>query len=132
MRRHGKNGFSMVEAILGVVIISSCFISLMNVMSDTTIANIKVDFLTTSVLLARGKMSEVMARDFDSITNVADQSFGGDFSSYNYSVTASYVNSSDLNTAVAGPTDYKKVTVAVSLAGRPDTVTIEDLRVKIQ
>lgn len=132
MTHRKKNGFSIVEAILGVVIISSCFLSLVNVMSDTTLANIKIDFLTTSVLLARGKMSEVMAKDFDAITSIGGQNFGGDFSSYDYSITANYVNSSDLDAAVAGPTDFKKVTVAVSLAGRPDTVNIEDLKVKIQ
>lgn len=132
MKSGRQNGFSIIEAILGIVIISSCFLSLVNVMTDSTLANIKIDFLSTSVLLARGKMSEVMAKDFDSISGISDISFGGDFSNYNYSIIVNYVSPSDLDAAATDPTDYKKIIVSVSLAGRPDTINIANLKVKIQ
>lgn len=128
----GKRGFSIVEAVLGTAIISACFLSLVSIMTDTTLTNIKIDFIATSVLLARDKVSEVMAKNFDSVASEAKQDFSGNFSNYNYTVTVNYVNQANPDVAVAGPTDLKKVDVAVSFTDRPDTVHIYDLKVKIQ
>lgn len=127
-----KMGFSIIEAVLGIVLISSCFLSLVNVLSDSTLANIKIDFLTSAVLLARGEMSRVLSKNFDNIVTVGSQNFGGDFSNYNYTITVDYVDPLDPNISVQGPTDLKKITVVVSAVGRPDMVYMQDLKVKIQ
>ncbi|MFH0799334.1 MAG: hypothetical protein V2A66_04035 [Pseudomonadota bacterium] len=129
--RLGKSGFSIIEAILAVVIISSCFLALMLVISNTTIGNIRLDVSTTSVMLARGKLAEVMANDFDSIANVVTTPFTGNFSGYSYSVTVNYADSTDPDSIAAGTTDFKKVDVSVTYTGLAGAVHVYDLKVNL-
>jgi prepilin-type N-terminal cleavage/methylation domain-containing protein len=124
-------GFSLIEVILSIVIIAGCFLGLVVVMSNTTLGNIRIDASTTSTYLARGKMAEMMAKDFSALSSVASTNFGSGFSSYSYTVTVTYVDSADLDTTVVGPTSYKRVDVSVKCSGISGEVHLYDLKVDV-
>ena len=61
-----------------------------------------------------------------------DTNFTGDFSNFSAAVNVSYVNSTDLDTAVAGPTDYKRVEVVVGHSNWAGNIRLFDLKAKLQ
>ena len=133
MRRPGSNGgFTLIDAVLAIVIITASFMAMGSVISTTTMQNVDVDMSSTAILLARGKMAEVMARDFDSIATAAQTPFSGDFAGYSSAVNVSYVGAADLDAAAGGPTDYKKVEVVVTHGAWVGAIRLFDLKVKMQ
>ncbi len=134
MELNYKQGFSLIEAILAVVIIACSFLGLVIVISNTTLGNVRLDASTTSTFLARGKMAEMMAKDFSALTSLPTTTFGntiGSFSSYSYTVTVTYVDVGNLDTAVAGPTSYKRVDLSVTCSGISGAVHLYDLKVDV-
>lgn len=121
-------GFSMIEAILAIVILASSFLGISYVLSNTTIFNIDLDRSTTAILLARGKMEEIKARSFDDINSIATTNFGGTFAEYNYSVNVAYVDGSDLNTAAPGTTIYKRIIVSVGASSWPGDIKLHNIK----
>ncbi len=132
MKRGGGNrGFSLIEVVIIIVIIGAAFSGLTVVLSNTTTQNMNLDLATEAVFLAREKMSEVKAKNFADVVDVAPTNFGGDFARYNFQVAVDYVNPTDLNTPVAGPTSYKRIAVTVSGVGWTGNVVLSDLKTDI-
>lgn len=129
--RNNREGFTIIEAVLAIVLVASAFISLSYLISNTTLFNINLDMSTTSIMLAREKMAETMAKDFDDITEVAQTDFGGDFSSYRYQIAVDYVNPGDLDTPVVGPTNYKRVVVTISGVGWLGMIQLYSIRTDV-
>lgn len=133
MRRLCRGGgFTLIDAVLAIVIVATSFLALGSVISSTTMQNIDIDLSTTALLLARGRMDEVMARDFDSTSSAAQANFAGDFAGYHSTVTVTYVDSANLDTSVVGPTDFKRVLVAVGHPSWVGSIQLFDLKVKLE
>ena len=111
-----KSGFSLIEAVLAIVLLAASFLVLAHLLSNTTVHNIDLDISNTAILLARDAMVEAKAQKFDDIDDVSITAFGGDFGDYNYQVEVDYVDPTDLGTPVAGPTAYKRITVTVTMS----------------
>lgn len=132
MRRLRKaKGFTLIEAVLAVVLVASAFLSLSYLISNTTLFNINLDMSTTAIMLARGQMAEAMAKPYANVQEVAQTNFGGDFSAYRYQIAVDYVNPGDLNTPVAGPTDYKRVVVTVTAVGWLGVVELFSIKTNV-
>lgn len=131
-QRTDRRGFSLIDAVVAICIVGACFLALAGVISNTTMQNADVEFSSTAIYLARGKMTETMAKDFDSISNVARTDFSGDFSSYDSQVTVGYVDAANLDTVVVGPTDYKRVTVDVGHSLWTGHIMLYDLKVDLE
>ncbi|HPQ81219.1 MAG TPA: hypothetical protein PLZ86_05790 [bacterium] len=125
-RRRG--GFTMIDAVLAVVIVVTSFLALGSVISSTTIQNVDIDFSTTALLLARERMDEVMARDYDSVANAAQANFDGDFSGYHSTVAVTCVAAADLDASTTCPADFKRVAVSVGHPGWSGTITLYNLK----
>ena len=123
-----RKGFTLIEAVLTIVILAASFVALSQLFSETTVDNIDADIATVSTLLARETMAETMAQDFADVVNVTATSYSGNFASYSYQVSVGYVDAADLNTTVAGPTDYKRVTVTVANTDWPGNITLNGLK----
>lgn len=128
-KRLGIKGFTIIESILAVVILIAAFVSLANLMTETTLDNIEVDVYATDIMLARRQMAITMAKSFDNVQTVTSTSLGGNFSGYNYAVDVDYVERSALNSPVVYPTDYKRVIVIVSHSGLAGNVELYGLKV---
>lgn len=123
-----KNGFSLIEAVLAIVLLAASFVGISYVLSNTTTQNIDIDISTTAILLGRETMAITMAKDFADVLDVAQTSYGGDFSSYKYQVDVDYVDAADLDASVVGPTDYKRVVVAVTATNWGGNISLYDIK----
>ena len=131
-----SKGFTLIEVILVIVIMAIVIPSLITVLSVITKGQVNTLGTTTSAVLAQERLEEIIAdkrspnRGFAYIDNVnyPDENPVGGFAQYNRSVDIVCVNSSDLNTPVACPTDYKRVEVTVQASGVgpsvPDAVLV--------
>lgn len=127
MGRRRNRGFSIIDATLSIVLISFSYVTLGSVLSWTSLKSADLEIANTALLLARGKMAQETALSFGSVADVSATNFGGDFSKYQYVVNVDYVDASDLNTSVTGPTDYKRIEVIVSATGWNGSIKIYDL-----
>ena len=131
-----SKGFTLIEVILVIVIMAIVIPSLITVLSVITKGQVNTLGTTTSAVLAQERLEEIIAdkrspnRGFSYIDNVnypAENPVAG-FAQYNRSVDIVCVASTDLNTPVACPTDYKRVEVTVQAAGVgpsvPDAVLV--------
>lgn len=131
-RRRTSAGFSIIDAVLAIVLVATAYIALGVVLSGTSFQSVKCETGTTAIMLARDVMAQTRAKDFASISSVGMTYFSSPFSGYRYTVTIAYVDAADLDTPVAGPTNYKKIDVAVSYAGGTNTAHLYDLVADLQ
>ncbi len=108
-----RSGFTLIETIMGVVVIAISFYLLIAVLINLTPRTARVETITKKVYLAQEKMEEFLARGFAVAGNLGPSSFPGNFSNYQYQVIVTYVATNELNTAVGGPTPFKNVKVRV-------------------
>jgi len=128
IRATRQSGFSLIEVILIILIIGASFSGLSVVLSNTTVGNMDLDIATQAVFLARGKMAETKAKSFANVASVGSTNYGGDFSRYNYQVDVDYVEDTDLDTPVVGPTEYKRIIVTVTASGWSGSIQLYELR----
>jgi type II secretory pathway pseudopilin PulG len=132
MKRARKNGFTMIDTLLAIALLSAAFVALGAVISDTALKNAGLDNTIAATFLAREKLATEKVKDFANVTSTAQTNFAGSFSNYNYTVNVSYVNSDNLDTPVVGPTNYKRIEVVVGAGGWSGSVHLYDLVVNLQ
>ncbi len=108
-----RRGMTLIELIIGAAIIGISFYVLISIFITILPRTARIETLDKKVYLAQEKMEEYLARSFDNISGEAETNFGGGFSSYKYQILVTYVATSELNWAVAGPTPFKNVKVRV-------------------
>ncbi len=122
MNRHGA---SLIETIVGLGVIGIAFYLLASVFINIAPQTAKVEAIEKKTYLAHEKMEEFLARSFSQTTSQAATACSGAFSNYNYQIVVTYVATNDLNTAVAGPTPFKKVKVRVWGGPLDQAATVE-------
>jgi type II secretory pathway pseudopilin PulG len=109
-----KNGFTIIEVIIFIVIASVGFLILSATYTSVLEYNATGENLSVATSLCEGKMEEVLdTHSFDTIANVAQTAFASPFGSYTYQVAWIYVNPTNLQVDAGTPTDYKIVDVIV-------------------
>jgi len=126
-----QKGFSLIESVLAIVIIGGALIGLSQMLTETTMDNIDIDISTVGVFLAHETMVETMAQDFGNINDVLTTPYTGNFANHSYQVAVDYVNDSNLDSPVGGPTDYKRVVVTVTSSVWPGSITLTSLAVNL-
>lgn len=128
MRSGGnRRGFTFIDAVLAVVLVAGGYLALGTVLANTSLMTMECETGMTALMLARGKAAEMRAKEFDGVASISATPFSGAFSGYQYAVTVGYVNASDLDAVVPGPTEYKRIDVAVNYAGSTKTAHLYDL-----
>lgn len=108
-----KKGLTLIETIIGMVIITIAFYILIQVFINLTPRTATIEDLNKKTYLAQEKIEEFLARRFDQMSGEISGNFSGSFSNYNYKIVVTYVATSDLNTAVPGPTPFKNIKAKV-------------------
>lgn len=130
--RSKSGGFSVVDAVLSVVLVASSYLALGAVLTDTSLKSVNMEVSTAAVFLARAKMAQVKAQDFATVNDEGSTAFTSPFSQYYSTVSIDYVETGDLNTPVAGPTDYKRVEVVVGRSEWAGAIHLYDLLVNLE
>lgn len=110
-----KEGFSLVELVIVLILISVGLVTLLLVLQNASVNNATAHIMTVAGGLAEGKIEEILAdrrnRSFAYIdnSNYPQESFDG----YNIDVDIYYVDRDNLNLQT-GETDYKRAEVTVS------------------
>ena len=129
--RKNRKGFTIIEAVLAIVILSASFLGLAAVLSNTSLTSIDLDVSTTAILLGRSTMAKTIAKPFANITTVTTTAYGGSFSDFSYKVDVDCVDPADLDTPTACTGDaanYKRVMVTVTGTGWPGNIELTNLR----
>ena len=103
----------MIELIVSVIIIAIVMYAALLIYISSGARGVNVDVFASAQSLAEGKLEEVMARPFNSISAEAQANYAGDLSAYSHEVVIDFVSQSDLNTPVYINTDYKKIRVLI-------------------
>ncbi len=124
---HGKRlkrGFTLIELIMAVIISAVILIPVSAVVIESLLNTIHPEYFTIASFLLEREIERVSSLRFSEVADEGPISYSGNFSSYAYQVSFYYVNAGSLNTQVAGPTDYKRVTVTISRAGFPSVSAV--------
>ncbi|MFA6169233.1 MAG: prepilin-type N-terminal cleavage/methylation domain-containing protein [Candidatus Margulisiibacteriota bacterium] len=123
-----KRGFTLVELILSISLLAIVMYSLISIYITTGLKGSSIEIYVVAQTLAEGKMEECLIRSFDLLIDQAQTNYSGDLSQYSSQITITYVASSDLNSNVAGPTDYKRVAVFIRHPKLGDPVEFDSIR----
>ena len=109
-----KNGFTLIETIIFIVIASLGFLVLSASYTSVLEDSATGEYLSVATALCEGKMEEILdTHAFATIPNIAQTAFSAPFDNYNYQVAWYYVNPPNLTVDAGTPTDYKIVQVSV-------------------
>jgi len=120
-----KLGFTLIETIMAIVIISILFYTLIAIFVTIIPRAVKLENIDKRIYLAQEKSEELLARSFATIPNIAATPFSGSFSNYYFKADWTYVASTELNTPVVGPTNFKRVKISVWGGSENNSPTIE-------
>ena len=109
-----KNGFTIIEVIIFIVIVSVGFLILSATYTTVLEDNATGENLSVATSLCEGKMEEILdTHSFDTIASVSETAFAAPFGSYTYEVNWFYVHPVNLKVNAGVVTDYKVVEVFV-------------------
>jgi len=121
-------GFSLIELIISIVVISICAISLATMYQEASRGSYKTEATTVATILAEDKLEETLMDGYSGVSSVGSTAFDSPFGDYTYQVTVNYVNAADLETSVDPTvTDYRTIEVQVDHAAISHSVTIKSL-----
>jgi Tfp pilus assembly protein PilV len=118
-RIRNQKGLSMLEAVLGVLVISVGFLGMIPLMTSATANTLSSDHNVTSTFLGEELAETLIAdkrfRGYNYIVNAnyPAQQMTGNLSQYRRSVNITEVNATDLTTPQAG-SGYKRIDVTVT------------------
>jgi prepilin-type N-terminal cleavage/methylation domain-containing protein len=114
-----ENGFSFIELIMAIVILSIALVSFLGVFSNSLANNTTQQFSIRAAGVAREKMESLLSdrytHGFDAITeaNYPVENLTSPYEGYNIRTTVNFVDETDLNTIVAS-SHYKKTMITIS------------------
>lgn len=119
-----KNGFTLIELIMTIVVGAIILIPTSVVLVESVTHTRMPEHYTTASALLDREIERVSDLRFSAVANEGPAAYGGNFSDYSRQVSFYYVNSGALNTQVAGPTDYKRITITISRSGFPSVSAV--------
>lgn len=122
--KHNQKGFSLIEMVLAIIILSVFCGVVLSVFSDVMQSTVKPEIIDVSTGLAEKEMDRVTGLRFSSVANEASTSYTGNFSNYSYKVDLSAVPLSLASDAGMALYKQVKVTVTHSTAGSVSLTTI--------
>lgn len=115
-RLWNQRGISLLEAVLGVMLMGFAFAGAMPIFNHATAKATKTDHFTAATYYANEKLENIMAdKEFQGFDSISDDNYAAETipgTNYFRSVAVTEVNSNDLSTEEAG-SGYKKVVVTV-------------------
>jgi prepilin-type N-terminal cleavage/methylation domain-containing protein len=108
-----RKGYSLVELVIAIGIISVAFYALISLFATLAPRDIDARSLSVGTHIMNRKIEEVMLKSFPGVTSEAASNLAPPFSGYNTQVVVTYAATADINSVSAVPTKYKKIRVLV-------------------
>lgn len=114
-----ERGFSFIELIVSIVILSTALVSFLGVFSNSLANTVTQQSSIRVAGVAREKMESLLsdrfANGFDTITeaNYPSETLSSPYNGYTVATEITFVDESDLETEVVS-SDYKKIVVTIS------------------
>ncbi|MFA5839422.1 MAG: prepilin-type N-terminal cleavage/methylation domain-containing protein [Candidatus Margulisiibacteriota bacterium] len=114
----GRDGFTLIELVMTIVIGSIAVYSVIMIFVNTTSRNAQVDNLSIAVHLASSKIEQVSNKAYLNVSSEALSAFTGQFSNFSSQVLVTNVSSTEIDTS-SGTTEtgYKKIKVFIITTG---------------
>ena len=115
-RRQRRAGFNLIDLVIAIVIVSiglSTTLASLGVMGQRQVLN---ESLFDAGMMAQALMDRALNKGFANVGTLTGTSLTYDaayYPNYTYDLNVGYVNVTNLNTIVGGPTNYKRVEVVV-------------------
>ncbi|MCM8775116.1 MAG: type II secretion system GspH family protein, partial [Candidatus Omnitrophica bacterium] len=87
MKTRQQKGFTLIELIIGLVVISIAVGTMVSVFADVVYSSVLPEIINTSAALAEQELERVSGMRFSSIANEGPTNYPGAFSSYSYQIT---------------------------------------------
>ncbi|MBL7214143.1 MAG: prepilin-type N-terminal cleavage/methylation domain-containing protein [Phycisphaerae bacterium] len=128
-RKHKTNGFTLIEALFAAMLIGLVVAAIAVSSGAATMANgVSID-LSTAEFLIEEIREQTASVDFDNILAYHNNTYNppidisgasmAEFSAFSQQVTVEYVNPSNLENVVTGPTDFVRITVTITKNNSP-------------
>ena len=124
-----QKGFTLIEALFAAMLIGLVIAALAVSSGAATMVNGAGIDLSTAEFLIEEIREQTATVDFDSVLAYDGNTYNppvdisgasmAEFSGFSQQVTVEYVNPSNLESVVAGPTDFVRVTVTITKNNRP-------------
>lgn len=114
-----ENGFSFIELIMSIVVLSTALVSFLGAFSNSLANSTTQQFSIRVAGMAREKMESLLSdrytHGFDAITaaNYPTENLSSPYENYNVSTAITFVDEIDLDTVVVS-SDYKKIEITIS------------------
>lgn len=117
-------GFTLIEVILIIVVAAIAIPVLLVMMGQEARLGVYPEVQVTASNLAQSLMEETKSKAWSAIANYTDTKTVNNIT-FTRTAAVCYVNITDFNTCVGGPTEYKRITVTVSSTqGRVELITL--------
>ena len=110
----GTRGVAFYDVLMGMAILSVSMVTLITALAGMGQRQVFNESMLNASMMAQAVMDKALAQGFTNVNTLAGTGQTYDatyYPNYTYDLNVVYVNLSNLNTAVAGPTDYKRVEV---------------------
>jgi prepilin-type N-terminal cleavage/methylation domain-containing protein len=122
-----QRGFSLIEVMISILIISIVFAGIMGAMNGSTRSAVKIDKMDTARVLAEGQMEYVKRQPYSTTYTPDEDMYDSDnnrfiyYPAYSATITAGSAAERDAN--------IQKISVAIIYQGST-VMTLDDCRVK--
>lgn len=112
MKNKNSKGFTLIEAVISIVVLSIAIGALITVFTNVVKFSVAPEVLNVSDQLAERELDRVTGLRYSEITSHASTAFGGNFPNYSYQVVVSAVPAAIANDPTMA--QYKQVQVIVT------------------
>ena len=116
MQRQRRNGYSLMEAVIAILITSIGLVTTLTTMSELGRKQVTDESVVNAAMMAQAVMERAIVKGYTNVSTLAGTGLTYDatnFPGYTYDLNVVYVNVTDLDTSVGGPTNYRRVEVKV-------------------
>lgn len=106
-----KNGFTLIEMVIAIVVISIAFYSIISVFMSLSPKNVNMEDFTKAANLSNRVMEETLTKNYADIVSQPAANFSAPFQNFRYLINVTNVSTADLNVPDDSP--FKKVDVFV-------------------
>ena len=109
-------GFTLIDLVIAITVLSIGLATVLTTLATIWQRQIFNESMLNAAMMAQAVMDRALNKGFTNVNTLVGTGVTYDatnYANYTYDLNVGYVNVTDLNTLVGGPTNYKRVEVIV-------------------